>query len=432
MEKVFIKMSKQELDRLGVIHKVIDKRMKQSKAAKVLSLSVRQIRRLKTKVKLSGDPVIIHGNRGKPSPRKFSDKFRREVITIMHQKYHDFGPTFASEKLETNDGRKVNRETLRQWMIKEQIWKARKYKGHIQGHCWRKRKDFFGEMVLLDGSIHDWLEGRGPKMTLMAYIDDASNIIFGEFYPAETTESAMRSFKKYIKKYGIPLKIYFDRHSIYKTTRQPNLDESLKGKRPLTQFEKVLEILNVEPIHAYSPEAKGRIERLFETLQDRLIKEMRLANICSLEEANKFLKTYLHKHNDRFSILPENPKDRHRPIPGNLDLNWVFAVRDERIISNGFTVSWKNRVFLLKKHSMVFQKKRVIVMQNLRGQIRIWFNNRTLDFREITNDTLKQRRVRTQILLASAKRLLKRKRLPYKPAQDHPWRHRPFGKAVYE
>jgi hypothetical protein len=432
MEKEIIKMSREELRRLEVIHKVIERRMKQSKAASILSLSVRQVRRLKTKVNLYGDIAIVHGGRGKPSPRKFSNEFRKEVIGIVRKQYQDFGPTFASEKLEKIDGKKVNRETLRQWMIKELIWKARRYKGNVQGHGWRKRKDFIGEMVLLDGSVHDWLEGRGPKMTLMAYIDDASNIIFGEFYPAETTESAMRSFKKYIKKYGIPLKIYFDRHSIYKTTREPNLDESLKGKRPLTQFEKVLEILNVETIHAYSPEAKGRIERLFETLQDRLIKEMRLANICSLEEANKFLKTYLPKHNARFSIAPKNPKNLHRPIPRKLDLNWVFAVRDERIISNGFTVAWKNRVFLLKSHSMVLKKKRVIVMQNLRGQIRIWFNNRTLDFQEITKDTLQQRRRQTRILLASAKRLAKKKRTSYKPPPDHPWRHKLFGRAIYK
>ena len=432
MEKEFIKMRKQELDRLEVIHKVIEKRLKQKKAARVLSLSVRQVRRLKKKVKLYGDIAIVHGNRGKPSPRKYSDEFSEKVITIINHKYNDFGPTLAAEKLDTINKIKVNRETLRGWMIEEHIWIPRKYKDAGEGHSWRKRKDCFGEMVLLDGSIHDWLEGRGPKMTIMAYIDDSSNIVFGEFYPAETTESAMRSFKNYIKKYGIPLKIYFDRHSIYKTTRQPNLDESLKGKKAKTQFEKVLEILNVEPIHAYSAEAKGRIERLFETLQDRLIKEMRLANVCTLEAANKFLKTYWPKHNAAFSVIPANPKNLHRAIPEDLDLDWVFAVRDERTILNGFTVEWKNRVFLLENHSMVLKRKRVIVMENLKGQTKIWFNDKILDFKEITKDTLKHRRKQMRILLASAKRLTKKKRKPYKPAPDHPWRHMPFGKALYQ
>lgn len=424
-------MSKEELRRLEMIHKVIDKGMKQKDAAELLSLSCRQVRTIVRKVKRHGDKAIVHGSRGKPSPRKFSDEFQKEVIKIVRQKYNDFGPTFAAEKLGKIDGKKVNKETLRQWMIDELIWIPRKYKDDGEGHIWRKRKDCFGEMILLDGSIHDWLEDRGPKMTLMAYIDDASNIVFGEFHLAETTESAMRSFKNYIKKYGIPLKIYFDRHSIYKTTRQPNLDESLKSKKAKTQFEKVLEILNVEPIHAYSPEAKGRIERLFETLQDRLIKEMRLANICTLENANKFLKTYLPEHNTRFSIPAKNPKNLHRPIPEEVDINWVFAVRDERTILNDFTVQWNNRVFLLENHSMILKRKHVVVMENLKGQIRIWFNDRALDFKEITKDTLKHRRKQMQILLASAKQLTKKNRKSYKPAPDHPWRHMPFGKALY-
>lgn len=431
MEKEFIKMSKRELDRLEVIHKVIDKRMRQKKAAELLSLSCRQVRTIVRKVKRHGDAAIMHGNRGKPSPRKYSDDFRKKIIAIVNFKYNDFGPTLASEKLDEINGIEINRETLRGWMIEEHIWIPRKYKETAQGHSWRKRKDCFGEMVLLDGSIHDWLEGRGPKMTMMAYIDDASNIVFGKFYPAETTESAMRSFQKYIKKYGIPLKIYFDRHSIYKTTRQPNLDESLKGKTPQTQFEKVLEILNIEPIHAYSPEAKGRVENLFGTLQDRLIKEMRLANICTIEDANKFLKTYLPKYNTRFSIIPANPKNLHREIPKDLDLNWVFAVRDERTILNDFTVQWNNRGFLLENHSMILKRKHVVLMENLKGQIRIWFNGRTLDFKEITKDTLKQRRKQMRILLASAKQLTKKKRQPRKPAADHPWRHMPFGKEAY-
>lgn len=431
MKKEIIRMSKEELRRLKVIHNVIDKRMKQKDAAGLLSLSCRQVRTIVRKVKRHGDKAIVHSSRGKPSPRKFSDEFQKELITIVKQKYNDFGPTFAAEKLGKIDGKKVNKETLRQWMIEEHIWIPRKYKETVQGHSWRKRKDCFGEMILLDGSIHNWLEGRGPKMTLMAYIDDASNIVFGEFHLAETTESAMRSFKNYIKKYGIPLSLYFDRHSIYKTTRQPNLDESLKGKKAKTQFEKVLEILNVEPIHAYSAEAKGRIERLFETLQDRLVKEMRLSNIHTLAEANKFLKTYLPKHNTRFSIPPKNPKNLHRPIPEELDLNWVFAVRDERTILNDFTVEWNNKAFLLENHSMVLKRRRVIVMENLKGQIRIWFNDRALDFKEITKDTLKHRRKQMRILLASAKQLTKKKRKPYKPVPDHPWRHMPFGKALY-
>lgn len=425
-------MSKEELRRLEVIHKVIENRMKQKTAAGALSLSVRQVRRLKKKVKLYGDIVIVHGNRGKPSKRKFPDKFREVIMGIVERKYPDFGPTFASEKLEKIEKKKINRETLRQWMMEKGLWIPRKFKADNNIHKWRERKECFGEMVLLDGSIHDWLEGRGPKMTLMAYIDDATNRIFGRFYKTEDVFSAMDSLKRYIKKFGIPQSIYFDRHSIYKTTRQPNLDEGLKGEQAKTQFQKVLSILGVEDIHAYSPEAKGRVERLFNTLQDRLIKEMRLVNVCSIVEANKFLCSYIPEHNRRFSILPKYPKNLHKSIAKNLDINWVFAVRDERLISNDFTISWKNRTFLLKKPSMVLKKKHVIMLENLKGRIRIWFNGRALEFKEITKATLKQRRKQMQVLMETAELLKRKRRKPYKPKPDHPWRHMPFGNAVYK
>ena len=391
------------------IQKVIDKRMKQKEAAKLLSLSTRQIRRMKRKVKSYGSIGLIHGNRGKPSSRKFSNEFRKEIISIVKNMYYGFDSTLDSSTpmaLRPKD----------------------------KDHQWRKRKECFGEMVQTDGSIHDWLEGRGPKMVLMAYIDDATSIVFARFYPAETTESAMRSFKTYIKKYGIPASLYFDRNSIYKTTRQPNLDESLKGKTPQTQFEKVLEILKVEPITAYSPEAKGRVERLFKTFQDRLIKEMRLANISNIEQSNRFLKYYLPKYNAKFSIPPANPKNLHKPIPEDLDLNWVFSVRDERTISNDLTVSWKNRIFLIKKQSEILKRKRVTVLENLKGQIRIWFKDRYFEFKEITKDTLQQKRKQREnkkMFLKNLKSFVKIKRKSYKPKPDHPWRHMPFGKAIY-
>jgi hypothetical protein len=408
--------------------------MKQKDAAEFLSLSCRQVRTIVRKVKLHGDKSIAHGSRGKPSPRKFSDEFREDVITIVKRKYYDFGPTFASEKLGEIDRKKVNKETLRQWMIEKLIWIPRKLRAGAKDRRWRKRKECFGEMIQTDGSIHDWLEGRGPKMVLMAYIDDATGIVWAEFYPAETTESAMKSFRAYIKNYGIPVSIYFDRNSIYKTTRQPNLDESLKGKTSQTQFEKVLEILKVEPIPAYSPEAKGRVERLFKTFQDRLIKEMRLASISNMKQANRFLKYYLPKYNAKFSIPPANPKDLHRTISETLDLNWVFSIRDERLLSNDLTVSWKNRIFLIEKQSVILRKKRVIVLENLKGQIRIWFNDRYLEFKEITKDTLQQRRKQKkseEMLIKNLKTMFKNKKKPYKSKPNHPWRHRPFGKALY-
>jgi len=420
MVRDIIKMSKKELNRIEVIHKVLDKRIKQKAAAELLNLCIRQVGRIVKRVNEQGDASIVHGNRGKESNRKLSEKFKENVLKTVKKKYPDFGPTFAAEKLEEIDKKKVSKETLRHWMIEEHIWTPRKLKDKGKVHLWRERKECFGEMVLSDGSIHDWLEGRGPKMVLMAYIDDATGKPFGRFYPAEDATAAMDSFKGYIKKYGIPESIYFDRNSIYKTTRAPNLDEELKGERPKTQFEKVLAILDVKPIHAYSAPAKGRIERLFKTFQDRLIKEMRLADIRSMDDANKFLLTYLPKYISRFSVPAKNPKTLHRKISEKLDLNWVFAFRDERTISNDFSVRWNNRFFLLTNPSLSLKKGRILVVENLKGQIRICYKDRILDFKEITESTLEHIRKTIKLMKITAKKSKSKK--PYKPAENHPWR----------
>jgi hypothetical protein len=229
----------------------------------------------------------------------------------------------------------------------------------------------------------------------------------------------MDSFKRYIKKYGIPQSIYFDRNSIYKTTRKPNLDEQLKGERSKSQFEKVLEILNVEAIYAYSPQAKGRAERIFRTFQDRLTKEMQLAGICNIYDANKFLKSFLPKYSLMFAVPPANPKNLHRVLPAELDLKWVFAFREERVISNDFTISFKNRVFLINKPSIALKRKRVTVLMNLKGEVKILLNNRFVEFEEITKDTLNNLRDRKQKM----KETIKKKGLKtWKPASNHPWR----------
>lgn len=419
MGKDIIKMSKKELNRIEVIHKVLDKRIKQKAAAELLDLCVRQVRRITKRVDEQGDASVVHGNRGKISNRKISETFKENILKIVEKKYPDFGPTFAAEKLEENDKKKVSKETLRNWMIEKNIWTPRKLKNKGKVHLWRERKACFGEMVQSDGSIHDWLEGRGPKMVLMAYIDDATGKPFARFYPAEDTLSAMDSFKRYIEKHGIPESIYFDRNSIYKTTREPALDEELKGERPKTQFEKVLAILEIKPIFAYSPQAKGRIERLFETFQDRLIKEMRLAGVCTMEGANKFLEIYLPKYSSKFSIPAKSPENLHRKIPKTLDLNWVFAFRDERTISNDFTVRWKNRVFLIRNPSLKMKRSRILVTENLKNKIRLCYKDKILPFKEITKNTLEQIRKRKSLMSVSASNSSGK---VYKPGPDHPWK----------
>ncbi len=397
----------------------MDKKLKQKDAATKLSLSVRHIRRLTEKIIKYGDSAITHGNRGRPSNRKYPDEFKNRVTAIVKKNYRDFGPTLAAEKLEERDGIELSRETLRSWMIEKDIWIPRKIRDKDDDYTWRKRKDCFGEMIQTDGSIGDWFENRGPRAVMMAYIDDATGKPFARFYPSEDTRAAMDSFRQYIEQYGIPQSLYFDRSSIYKTSRQPNLDEELKSEMPKTQFEKVLEILSVEPIFAYSPQAKGRIERLFETFKDRLVKEMRLDGISNIKDGNEFLKTYLPKYCERFAVPPANSKNLHREAPAKMDLNWVFAFREKRVVADDFTIRWRNRFFLLEKQSIAIKKRRVKVLENLNDEVKIQFNGRFIEFKEITKHSLNILRTKRK---ETNTPIEEKPKQPWKPAHDHPWR----------
>ena len=419
MTKEIIRMSREELKRLKLIHSVLDRRITQREAAESLHLTERQIRNILYAVKENGDAAVIHKNRGRPSNRKYSDKFREKTVNTVRSRYHDFGPTLASEKLEALDKIRVSRETLSKWMTEAGIWRPKSKRKVDDDYSWRERKACYGEMLQTDGSIGDWFEDRGPRCVMMACIDDATGIPFARFYPAEDTRAAMDSFKKYIELNGIPKSLYFDRNSIYKVTRNPNQEEELKGKSPETQFEKVMGILDVEPIFAFSPQAKGRVERLFATFKDRLVKEMRLAGVCGIEEGNEFLKNYLPEYAERFGVKAEKPENMHREVPEDMELTWIFSFRETRVVTNDFTIRWKNRFFLLRKHSIAIKKQRVTVLENLKGEIRIWFNGRFLDFREITRDALltKRKERKEEKLLDNIGPKKK-----WKPASDHPWR----------
>lgn len=419
MKKETIRLSTKELTRIKVIHSAIDKRMSQKEAAEQISISSRHLRRLVKKILVGGDAAIAHGNRGRHSNRRYSDEFKDRVISIVRKKYNDFGPTLASEKLESLDKIRVSRETLRKWMTEAGIWRPKNKRKVDDDYSWRERKACYGEMLQTDGSVGNWFENRGPRAVMMAYIDDATGIPFARFYPAEDTRAAMDSFKKYIELNGIPKSLYFDRNSIYKVTRNPSQEEELKGKSPETQFEKVMGILDVEPIFAFSPQAKGRVERLFATFKDRLVKEMRLAGVCCIDEGNEFLKTYLPEYGQRFGVEAKSPENLHREVPGDMDMLWIFSFRETRVVTNDFTIRWKNRFFLLRKHSIAIKKQRVTVLENLRGEIRIWFNGRFLDFREITRDALltKRKERKEEKILENIGPKKK-----WKPASDHPWR----------
>jgi len=404
-----IRMSVKELRRVGIIHQVVAGELTQVKAAEVLGLSTRQVRRLVKRVLAEGEIGLVHKSRGKPSGRRLPESLRRRVIGLYQQKYFGFGPTLANEKLYELEGIKLGRQTLRNWLIEAGAWqKRRKARRHRQ---WRKRKECFGELVQLDGSHHDWLEGRGPELVLMGYVDDATGNVFARFYDYEGSLPAMDSFKGYIKRYGIPQSIYVDKLSAYKSQAKPSIEDELNNRKPLSQFERALDELGVRVIHANSPQAKGRIERLFGTFQDRLIKEMRLKQIKAKEGANRFLAHYLPIYNRRFSVKAASEVDLHREIFRGLDLDNILCIKTKRGVRNDHTIAHNRRLYQILEP---VGAKQVVVEEKINGRMLIKHNSISLKFKEITSRPVKR---------ASADISQLKPKKAYIPPKDHPWRN---------
>ncbi len=416
MAKEFITLSRKEIDRLSVIHRVMDRQILQVDGARLLGLSDRQVRNIIQKVSRGGDEAIAHGNRGRVAANKMAEEEEERIGKIVEECYRDFGPTLAAEKLRERDGIGVGREKLRQIMIERGIWKVRKRRdGPV--YQWRERKVYLGEMVQMDGSHHEWLEDRGPKMVFMGYIDDATNRSFGRFYDHEGVYPAMDSMARYIRRYGLPQSVYLDKHSTYKTTRQANLDEELRGRVAATQFERALGELGVEMIHADSPQAKGRVERLFGTLQDRLIKDMRLAKIKSIQEANAFLEDYFEGYNERFSRVAKREGDLHRPLPEEIDLREIFCLKDTRTINDGYIIKWKNRLFLLDKPSLTLKRRKVEVREHFDGEITFKYKGCYLECHEVFEVKPKKVKEEKKVIPKPPPR-----RYKYTPPLEHPWK----------
>jgi len=407
-----VTVSRKELKRFDIIPKTVRKEMKQREAAESLHLSVRQIKRIVKRVRNEGVTGIIHKLRDCPSNRSIPDNIKDRVISLYKKKYNDFGPTFATEKLLERDKIQVSRETLRNWLIGKGLWdRHRKSRGHHQN---RPRKECYGQMVILDGSHHDWLEGRGPWLVIMAYIDDATSRLYARFYDYEGTVPAMDSFKRYIKTYGIPQSIYTDKHTTYKSPKKPTIEDELANRAPQSQFERALEELGVTFIHANSPEAKGRVERVFQTLQDRLVKEMRLRSIKTKEEANKYLDHYLPVHNNKFTVEPKKTFDFHRRVTDSIDINNILCIREKRIIRKDWTIRYNNRFYQIMKVPSGLRPKYVWVEEQINGGMFMMYKGFHLSFKEIEVRLPKKSAVNKE-----KKVLLKKK---YIPPKDHPWR----------
>lgn len=405
--KDIIMFKKFELKRLHVIKQAIEKKIKRIKACELLSLGYRQVSRIIKCVQQKGDTGVIHKSRGRPSNRSFPKKLKETVIKLYGAKYNDFGPTLFSEKLFEIDKIKISPETLRIWLIESGDWKKiRKNRTHRE---WRERKHCFGEMIQIDGSHHDWFEDRCPKAVYMGYVDDATSKVFGRFYGHEGTLPFMDSFKRYIRRNGIPLSVYIDKHSTYKSTAKPSIEDELNGAEPMSQVERALKELQVNVIHANSPQAKGRIERSFGTKQDRLVKELRLKQISSIEEANKFLPEYLHKHNKKFAVKPKEKANMHRPAPKGLNLDKILCIKTERVLKNDFTISYDGKLYQIKDN---INAKNVVVEVRTNGSMFVTYHGVNLKYNEIVVKPLKENKRLSEP--ASPR--------TYIPPADHPWR----------
>jgi len=401
-------MSLKELKRVSLIDKVASKVITQVKASKILELTTRQVRRIRIRVLEEGPKGVIHRSRGKPSGRSCPDKKRNKILNLCRTKYKDFNPTLASEKLFEINGIKISREALRGWFKKESIpYDTRKKRPHRN---WRERKHQYGEMQQVDGSHHDWFEGRAPQCVLMAYIDDATSRVYAQFHEYEGTLPFMASFKGYTKKYDLPKNIYIDRHTTYKSPKESSIEDELKNREPESQVQRALGELEVEVTFAYSPQAKGRVERLFRTFQDRVVKEMRLKGIGSIKEGNSFLRYYLPVYNRRFGVEALEKGDLHTPLPKSICLDRILCKRTLRALNKDSTVKHDRKLYhVLDK---IYAKK-VAVEERINGKIYITFRGKELKYKEITKRPIRKE---------SRKPYIFKLKRTSKAAENHPWR----------
>lgn len=424
--KETVTMSNREIDKLRVIEHVINHRLTWPEAADQLDLSVRQIARLVVRVRADGARGATHRLRGRTSNHRLDPALLKEAVRLVETHYRDFGPTFANEKLKSEHGIHFSTFTLRQGMIDGKLWSFHPSKP--KHRAWRSRRPCVGEMIQLDGSDHDWFEGRGPRCVLVIYIDDAtSRILYGEFVSVENTRNLMATTRTYVERFGRPGSLYVDKDSVYVINRSPTLNEQLQGEDPLTQFGRAMAQLDIEIINAHSPQAKGRVERGFRTHQDRLVKELRLLGISTVQEANRFLwDIYIPDHNRRCAIAPANPTDAHRPVLKTHDLNRIFSFHHDRVVANDFTLRLDNSFFqILPDQSVIIRpKNRVLIELWLDGSTHLWSNDDALSFKPLPE------RPYTPFYVTNKTPMTPAVSKPKEPSSDHPWRKLSFEKML--
>jgi hypothetical protein len=372
MQEEKLLLTQRDRDRLKVLHEVRKGHLRQTQAAEQLKLSERWVRALVKRIGRQGDRAIVHGLRGRASVRRLSEKVEKRAVDIVRREYTDFGPTLASEYLAQHHAIAVSRETLRKWMVRAGIWKRRKQRLE-EIHIWRRRRACFGELVQWDTSEHNWLEGRGPKFYLIAMVDDATSHALARLVEHDSTAENMRLLWSWIQRHGRFVEAYTDRASLFETNRPYQRDEERDGKLAETQIGRALRELQIAWIAARSPQAKGRIERFFETAQDRLVKGLRKANVCSLEAANRYLEQqYLPLWNERFTVKPASQMDAHRLLGKQHSLASILSHVEQRVIGQDYTLRFGARLYQIERKQ---------IRPRLRGQtVRVerWLDGTTV------------------------------------------------------
>lgn len=409
-----ITMSHRELSRYDIIKQLIGGQINGTDAAKQIGLSIRHVKRLKLKVGQEGAKGLIHGNRGKESNRRLDDKVLAKVEKHLKEKYYDFGPTLASEKLEEKHNIKISKESARRIMTDLGLWKSRPRKSVKKHYSWRARKDNLGELEQFDGSYHKWFDG--VESCLLLSVDDATGkITHAKFDYNEGIVPVFNFWLEYEEKQGFPLSIYLDKFSTYKINHKNAVD----NEDWMTQFERAMSQVGVNLITAHSPQAKGRVERMFETLQDRLVKELRLADITTAEEANRFLEKYISEFNTKFAVVPARKSNLHKPSikPIKEKLPQIFSIQNTRVVMNDYTVRFANSYYQLDEiqPTTVYKKDKVIVEEHLNGDVKINLKDKYLNFKVLPERPKKEIDIKLPAITI-------RKISDWKPPIDHPWR----------
>jgi len=411
-----IEMNNKELLRKSAIEGVLERRVSQKEVAARLGISERQFRRILQRYRLEGVTGLVSRKRGVPSNRKMEAAIREIVDNFINDPLvKGFGPTLMAEKVEQMKAIRLSKETLRKMMIEAGVWKS-KVKKKVEPHYARPRRKHRGELVQIDGSEHAWLEDRAPKATLLVFVDDAtSDILAAEFVPEESFFSYGSLCQRYFREHGLPKAFYSDRFSVFRVNRREKL-----RYEPVTQFQRALSVLDTELICANSPQAKGRVERANQTLQDRLIKEMRLLGINNYEQANAFLPQFIRDYNRKFAVSPASSLDFHRPLDETHDLAFLFSIHDFRKVTKTLQINYAGRVYqIVTTHPAYFYAdQEVLVTCDASGSVSAWFDGHMLTLEEV------EKRSRQAVIVSSKSEHTS----PLPPAYDHPWRT--YGKKI--